>query len=77
MQNDRELARDGDFGLAEPLRLASLIPQAFKADHFGTRVSSTLAASNRYVRSIASPHFEIRPVQSTSPEEWRLVVNPT
>jgi hypothetical protein len=28
--------------------LASLIPQAFSADHFGTRVSSTLAASNRY-----------------------------
>src|SRR5262252_2692866 len=45
-----------------PVRLASLIPQAFSADHFGTRVSSTLAASNRYVRSMASPHFEIRPV---------------
>ena len=45
--------------LRSPLRLASLIPQAFSADHFGTRVSSTLAASNRYVRSMASPHFEI------------------
>jgi hypothetical protein len=43
-------------------------------DHFGTRVSSTLAASNRYVRSMASPHFEIRPDQSTSPEAWRRVV---
>src|SRR5215475_15931904 len=51
-----------------PLRLASLMPQAFSADHFGTRVSSTLAASNRYMRSMASPHFEIRPDQSTSPE---------
>src|SRR5256885_3500331 len=30
-----------------PFRLASLIPQAFSADHFGTRVSSTLAASKR------------------------------
>src|SRR5262249_31219071 len=30
-----------------PLRLASLIPQAFSTDHFGTRVSSTPAASNR------------------------------
>ncbi len=30
-----------------PLRLASLIPQAFSADHFGTRVSSTPAASKR------------------------------
>src|SRR5260221_1356010 len=54
--------------LRSPLRLASLIPQAFSADHFGTRVSSTLAASNRYVRSKASPHFEIRPDQSASPE---------
>src|SRR4029450_11230044 len=63
--------------LRSPLRLASLIPQAFSADHFGTRVSSTLAASNRYVRSMASPHFEIRPDQSTSPEAWRRVVNPT
>src|SRR5262249_30782649 len=63
--------------LRRPLRLASLMPQAFSADHFGTRVSSTLAASNRYVRSMASPHFEIRPDQSTSPEAWRRVVNPT
>src|SRR5215813_6268849 len=60
-----------------PLRLASLMPQALSADHFGTRVSSTLAASNRYMRSMASPHFEIRPDQSSSPEEWRRVVNPT
>src|SRR5262249_8744225 len=63
--------------LRSPLRLASLIPQAFSADHFGTRLSSTSAASNRYVRSMASPHFEIRPDQSTSPEAWRRVVNPT
>src|SRR5258708_18195348 len=28
-----------------PLRLASLIPQAFSADHFGTRVSSRPSAS--------------------------------
>src|SRR5499427_8634100 len=34
-----------------PLRLASLSPQAFSADHFGTRVSSTPAASKRYLRS--------------------------
>src|SRR5262249_60917587 len=54
--------------LRSPLRLASLTPHAFSVDHFGTRVSSTLAASNRYMRSMASPHFEIRPDQSTSPE---------
>jgi hypothetical protein len=63
--------------LRSPLRLASLIPQAFSADHFGTRVSSTPAASNKNIRSMVSPHFEIRPDQSTSPEAWRRVVNPT
>src|ERR1700693_4738125 len=47
--------------LRRPFRLVSLAPQAFSPDHFGTRVSSTPAASNRYMRSMASPHFEIRP----------------
>ncbi len=59
-----------------PFRLVSLVPQAFSPDYFGTRVSSTPAASNRYMRNMASPHFEIRPDQSISPEAWRLVVNP-
>jgi hypothetical protein len=31
--------------LRSPLRLASLRPHAFSADHLATRVSSTLAAS--------------------------------
>src|SRR5215475_1354183 len=62
--------------LRSPLRLVSLMPQAFSADHFGTRVSSTPAASNRYMRSMASPHLDIRPDQSSSPDAWRLVVNP-
>src|ERR1700745_1064693 len=62
--------------LRSPLRLVSLVPQAFSPDHFGTRVRSTPAASNRYMRSMASPHFEIRPDQSISPEAWRRVVNP-
>src|SRR5260370_11969463 len=31
--------------LRSPLRFASLMPQALSADHFATRVSSTLAAS--------------------------------
>ena len=47
MQNDRELASDRDLGLAEPVALGELCPQAFTADHFGTRVSRTPAASNR------------------------------
>jgi hypothetical protein len=47
MQNDRELTRDCNLGLAEPVALGEPNPQAFSADHFGTRVSSTPAASNR------------------------------
>jgi hypothetical protein len=35
------------WALRSPLRLASFAPQAFTADHFGTRVSRTPAASNR------------------------------
>jgi hypothetical protein len=41
MQYHRELARDGNLGLAEPM------PQDFSANHFGTRVNSTPAALNR------------------------------
>jgi len=43
MQNDRELTRDCNLALRSPLRLASLIT----ADHFGTRVSRTPAASTK------------------------------
>src|SRR5262249_22619893 len=39
--------------LRSPLRLASLIPQAFSADHFGTRVSSTPAASSVFPERFA------------------------
>jgi hypothetical protein len=47
MQNDRKLACDRDLGLAKPVALGEPHPQAFTADHFGTRVSRTPAASNR------------------------------
>src|SRR5512133_948414 len=47
MQNDCELARDRDLGLAEPVALDELHPPGLTADHFGTRVSRTPAASNR------------------------------
>jgi CheY-like chemotaxis protein len=40
VQNDGKLSSDGN-----PLRFASRMPQALSADHFATRVSSTLAAS--------------------------------
>ena len=50
MQNDGELTRDCNLCLAGArLRLATpnFLHKAFTADHFGTRVSSTPAASNR------------------------------
>ena len=55
--------------LQKTVALGDLHPQA---DHFGTRFRRTPAASNRWLRSMASPHLEIRPDQSTSPETWRL-----
>ena len=47
MQNDGELTGDRNLGLAERAALGEPYPQAFTADHFGTRVSGTPAASNR------------------------------
>ena len=45
VQNDGKLASDGYLGFAQPASLRSLTPQALSADHFATRLSSTLAAS--------------------------------
>ena len=36
MQNNRELARDGDCGLSEAISLGEPHPQTFNADRFGT-----------------------------------------
>ena len=47
MQNDRELTRDCNLGLAEPVAFGEPNPQAFTVDHLGTRVSRTPAASNK------------------------------
>src|SRR5512132_2183484 len=46
MQDDRQLGR-ATFALVAPLRLAKRMPHALNVDHVDTRVSSTLAASNR------------------------------
>ena len=45
-----------------PERLQRRMPQALSEHHFWTRVSSTPAASNKYVRNMVSPHLDIRPV---------------
>ena len=49
LHGDHELARDGDLGLglAKPFALDELHARAFSADHSGTRVDRTPAASKR------------------------------
>jgi hypothetical protein len=49
-----------------PERLQRPIPQALSAHHFWTRVSSTPAVSNKYVRNIVSPHLDIRPIAAST-----------
>jgi hypothetical protein len=59
--------------LRSPLRLASLIPQAFSTDHFGTRVSSTLAASNkRRAATKGAPFARLHLSGSRQPFEWPI-----
>src|SRR4029453_7074757 len=70
MQNDCELARDRDLGLAEPVALDELHSPGLHGGPFRN-------AGQQNLRSMASPHLEILPDQSTSPEAWRLQVNPT
>jgi hypothetical protein len=67
MQDDGELARDRDGDL---LRSAAPGggPNALSGENRCTLVNSTLAASYRQVRVKASPHFEIRPCRSVSPD---------
>ena len=51
-----------------PRCLAIFIAQALSQDHLIVRVSMTWAASNSTVRIMASPHFEMLPIRSISPD---------
>ena len=51
-----------------PDRLAMACPQSFKLEAFLSRVRITTAASYNRVRASVSPHFEILPLRSTSPD---------
>src|SRR5262249_13039454 len=55
MQNDGELRATATLALRSPLRLASLIPQAFSVDHFGARGRS---CQERTFGTIASAGLE-------------------
>ena len=54
--------------LPEPDRFAIACAQSFRREARLTRVRSTTAASYNSVRASVSPHFEIRPLRSTSPD---------
>ena len=51
-----------------PIRLTRRMPYAFGGENRCTRVSSTLAASYRQVRTKVSPHREMRSCRSVSPD---------
>src|SRR6185503_3754376 len=57
VQDDCELARDGNLGLAQPVAFGEPRAPSLQRRPFGTRVRSTPAASNRYMRSMASPRL--------------------
>jgi hypothetical protein len=55
---------------------AIFMPQALSHDHLMVRVIMTWAASNSSLRIIASPHFDMPPIRSISPDWWRRGVKP-
>jgi hypothetical protein len=54
--------------LPAPDRLAIACAQSFKLEALFNRVRTTLAASYIKVRASVSPHFDILPLRSTSPD---------
>lgn len=54
--------------LAKPRRPASRTVQLFNAENFFTRPIKVVATSNSRPRMALSPHFEMRPDQSISPD---------
>jgi len=62
------LRASATFACFTPRSFAIRSARAFNAENRVTRLSITLAASNKAVRTIASPTLLIRPVQSSSPD---------
>jgi len=63
--------------LRSPLRFASRMPQALSADQLCYTGEQHISCLVVITSQQLIPHFEIRPVQSTSPDANRLVVSPT
>ena len=68
VKDDCELARDGNLGLPQPVAFGEPRAPSLQRRPFRHAGRSTPAASNRYMRSMASPHLDIRPDQSSSPD---------
>jgi hypothetical protein len=61
-------ARQCDDCFFTPRRLAICIAQALSQDQCVERISRIWAASKSMTRIISSPHFDIAPVRSLSPD---------
>src|SRR5262249_10985193 len=59
-----------------PRCLATFIAQALSQDHFAERASMLWAASYSIIRIISSPHRDIAPVRSFSPDWYLAGVSP-
>src|SRR5262249_39497965 len=70
------LRASATFARFTPGSFATRSAQAFSVENRVARLSMTLAASNKAVRTIASPTLLIQPVRSTSPDWHLLAVNP-
>ena len=68
MQDDGKLAGNCHRCLLRSDAFAKGLAQVFSALGRADRLSNTLAASNRRPRTMPSPHLEIRPARSTSPD---------
>src|SRR4051794_38322246 len=70
------LRASATFARFRPRRLATSIAQRLRVEKRVGRLSTTLAASYRAVRTIASPTLLIPPITSVSPDWYRLGVSP-
>ncbi len=68
MQDGRYFTRDGHGSLLGPLRSANFVAQSFKRDGFLVQLIIVDAAEYNNRRISQSPHLDILPDQSTSPE---------
>jgi hypothetical protein len=55
---------------------AIFMPQALSQDHLRVQANRAKAASNNIARIMLSPHLDMPPIRSISPDWWRRGVKP-